>query len=102
MFDLLLTALAVLATYRVAGMVARERGPYNLFTDLRSWVYLTYRETSWQGEGIGCPLCVSVWAAIPFSLLLWVHLPVSAWLWPLGWLGVAGGAKLLFMWEPRR
>jgi hypothetical protein len=81
MLELLLTALAVTATWRVAAMVARERGPADAFVELRSWVHEQYGERSWQGEGISCPL--------------------NPWLWPLGWLGIAGAAALLFIWEPR-
>lgn len=101
MLELILTVLAVTATWRVAAMVARERGPGDAFVALRSAVHERYGERSWQGEGIGCPLCISFWAALPFGALLWVALPVPPWFWPVGWLGVAGAAALLFTWEPR-
>lgn len=101
MSDLIITALAIFATYRVAGMVARERGPRDIFVELRSWAHATYGERSWVGEGIGCPLCVSFWAALPAGVLLAVHLPLLPLAWPLVWLGVAGAAALIFIWEPK-
>lgn len=88
--------LAILATYRIAAMISRERGPADLFVAIRSWVHARYGERSWQGEGISCPLCVSFWAALPASLII----SPDRWLWPLWWLGIAGAVALLFMWEP--
>lgn len=101
MHDLILIALAVLATYRAAAMVAYERGPGDVFVTIRSWAHARYGPQSWQGEGIGCPRCISFWVALPAVALVWAHLPFSPWLWPLGWLGVAGAAALLTTWEAR-
>lgn len=91
------TILAVFAAYRIAAMVARERGPSDLFVTIRSWVHGRWGERSWQGEGINCPLCVSFWAALPLALVI----TPDPWLWPLWWLGIAGAAAALFVWEPR-
>lgn len=88
--------LAILATYRIAAMIARERGPYDVFVTVRSWVHMRYGEKSWQGEGISCPLCISFWTALPIALVI---VP-DPWLWPLWWLGIAGAAVVLFTWEP--
>jgi len=62
--------LAVLATYRVAHMVALEDGPWDVFTRLRTWAMLRTPGGTLE-RGLSCPLCISFWlafvAAIPLS-----------------------------------
>ena len=78
--------LAVLATYRIAHMIAREDGPFDMFMALREGV----GQESWFGRGLHCVLCISFWLALPAA---WIAgLPIV-----IGWLGVAGGVMVLFM-----
>lgn len=80
------TVLAVLAVWRVAHLLARERGPWDLVSRLH--VALAGRAL---GGLLACPHCVALWLAL---------LP-AAWLapgWPHGvllWLGIAGGASVI-------
>jgi Protein of unknown function (DUF1360) len=80
------TVLAVLAVWRVAHLLARERGPWDLVSRLHA--ALAGRPL---GALLACPHCVAVWLAV---------LP-AAWLapgWPHGvllWLAIAGGASLI-------
>lgn len=80
------TVLAVLAVWRVAHLLARERGPWDLVSRLHA--ALAGRPL---GELLACPHCLAVWLAL---------LP-AAWLapgWPHGvllWLAIAGGASVI-------
>lgn len=58
-----------LAAYRLAYMVNRERGPFDLAERLRSAVYHRYGGDSWQFEGVTCVLCVSFWSALLVQFL---------------------------------
>lgn len=78
--------LATLATYRVAHMLAREDGPFDVFALIRSKV----SQDHWYGRGLACVLCLSFWIALPAALI--AGLP-----WFTGWLGVAGAVMVLFM-----
>ena len=69
-----------LATYRVAWMVAREEGPFGVFTWLRGKI--DPHQRTWVGRGLSCAGCVSFWLAMVATLLL----RGSA----LDWLGMAG------------
>ena len=76
-------ALAVLATYRIAHMLTREDGPFDVFSQMREVV----GQDTWVGRGLHCVLCVSFWLSLPAAWL--ADLPIV-----LGWLGVAGGVMV--------
>lgn len=63
--------VGVLATYRIARMLAMEDGPFDLFSTLREKV----GQRTWIGRGLHCTLCISFWAAWLVVLLL----PLSSW-----------------------
>jgi hypothetical protein len=88
-------ALALLATYRVAQMVAIDDGPLCLFARLRAWAGAHGSDLVRENLGalVHCPYCVGVWAAALCALLV---------LWPTGVgdlalmiLGIAGGQAFL-------
>lgn len=86
---------AMLATYRVATDIATENGPGNLFAHIRRLLL------PWLGDGVACPVCVSFWLALPASVAAVLAEPaLDPLLWPLWWLAVAGGARLLWKVEP--
>lgn len=73
--------LASLATYRIAHLIATERGPFNVFHVLRTGVYMRwpdkviftqpdFKELSWQFDGITCIDCLSFWLAWAAALTL--------------------------------
>lgn len=62
-------AISALAAYRLAYLVNKERGPFDLAERARSAVYHTYGADSWQFEGITCVLCVSFWSALVVQFL---------------------------------
>lgn len=76
----------VLAAYRLAYLVANERGPFYLAQRLRTAVYGRYGSRSWQWEGITCPLCISFWLA--FALRFAPR-------WVLDSVGAAGGVLII-------
>jgi len=63
--------VGVLATYRVARMIALEDGPFDIFSTLRERV----SQKTWVGRGLHCVLCISVWLAFLSALLL----PLTSW-----------------------
>lgn len=62
--------IAALATYRVATAIAHEDGPWRVFARLRANALARWPE--WVEEGLHCPRCVSIWAAL-------VIVPAMAW-----------------------
>jgi hypothetical protein len=78
--------IAVLATWRVARLIAHEDGPFDIIVRLRGRA----------GEGVlgklmDCPYCLSLWIAAPFALLLG-HTVLG---WFVAWLAISGGASLI-------
>ena len=94
MSDWLTLLLLTMGVYRAAHMAVYEDGPFEMFTELRSWAVSRFGNQSWVVKGLNCPLCTSFWLSAigAFSLLLLG--------WPVGlflhlWFGVAGAALLL-------
>lgn len=91
-FDIL---LAILATYRLALMLATEEGAFSIFEWIRS--HIDFQQTSWVGRGLNCPLCVGFWLALVFAALI-----TSSWqMFLLTWFAIAGGQVLLQKWTER-
>ena len=80
--------LAVLATWRVAHLVAREDGPGEVLVLLRR------RASAGFGRMLDCIYCLSLWIAAPAAL--WITRD------PLDWfvttLAISGAACLLERW----
>jgi hypothetical protein len=58
-------AIAALATWRLAFLLAREPGPWGVFTRFRSAV-----GAGLLAELLTCVKCMGVWVAIPFALFV--------------------------------
>lgn len=93
-------ALAILAVYRLTAAIVREDGPLNVFLKLRGAV--DPDQKTWLGKGLNCVFCVSFWLALVAAIGLSLLNYADVWAWPLTWLGIAGGAALLFRWEHKR
>jgi hypothetical protein len=78
--------VSVLATWRVAHLIAHEDGPFDVIVRLRRRA-----GPSVVGRLMDCPYCLSLWIALPFAFVLG-RTPLA---WGLGWLAVSGGASLL-------
>jgi hypothetical protein len=78
--------IAVLATWRVAHLVAREDGPFDIIVQLRRRA-----GSSVIGQLMDCPYCLSLWVAVPFAFMLGGTLLT----WCAAWLAISGGASLL-------
>jgi hypothetical protein len=88
--------VAVLATWRVAHLVAREDGPFDVIVRTRSRA-----GDGGIGRLMDCPHCLGLWIAMPMAAGL-ARTPGQ---WVLLWLGIAGGASLAQRWldsEARR
>ena len=99
----LLTTAAILAVYRVAMMVTREEGPFDVFDRLRAAANRlpdnaegNRRRPHWIARGLACPLCVSFWLSLLAAFLVTQVAGID----PLAtfglWLPVAGGVLFLF------
>ncbi len=78
--------LAVLATWRVNHLVAREDGPFDIVTRCR-----IAAGTGRLGRLMDCPYCLSLWVSVPFAAWL-----ASDWGHGLAlWLAISGGACLV-------
>ena len=83
-------AVAVLATWRISHLIAREDGPFDVVLRARARA-----GSSVLGRLMDCPYCVSIWAALP--LAGWLIRPSArpaADVLPV-WLAVSAGACLL-------
>jgi Protein of unknown function (DUF1360) len=78
--------VAVLATWRVAHLVAREDGPFDVIVRLR-----LRAGAGVVGRLMDCPYCVGLWIAVPFAFLL-ARTPLA---WCAACLAISGGAALL-------
>ena len=73
--------LLILATWRLAYLIAKEDGPYHLLTRFRARFDL--------GGLTDCMYCLSLWVGAGLVGLLWVW-PPGVWL-----LAASGGAMLM-------
>lgn len=78
--------VAVLATWRLARLIAREDGPFDLVVKLRAKA-----GGGFAGQLMDCPYCLSLWIALPFA----APLADSAAAWVAAWLAISGGASFL-------
>lgn len=78
--------LALLATWRVTQLLARESGPWNVLGRLRGGAGKVLRR-----ELLSCFNCLSIWVALPFTLVVSHSLGTFL----VSWLALSGGAVLL-------
>ena len=78
--------LAVLATWRVTHLLAREDGPGDVLVRLRKWL-----GNGFAGKLMDCFYCLSFWVAAPLALVVNTK-PLEL---LLVWLALSGGACLL-------
>jgi len=80
--------IAALATWRLAFLLARERGPWDVFGRMRRGA------SGVAGELLKCVKCVGLWVAVPFAFFVrgdWWELVVI-------WLALAGVTALIDEW----
>jgi Protein of unknown function (DUF1360) len=78
--------LAVLATWRVTHLLAKEDGPGNVIYRFRLWL-----GQSFAGNLMDCFKCMSLWVAAPAALFVSVRITESF----VSWLAISGAACLL-------
>ena len=79
--------LCLLAVWRLAHLLSREDGPFDLVLRFRKLL-----GQGFFGSLLDCFHCVSLWISVPFAFLLcdeWIGGIVT-------WLALSGGAGLLF------
>lgn len=83
LFDFLLAALVV---WRLAHLLTRENGPFDLVARMRARAGHTV-----PGRALQCFYCTSLWVAAPLALYVTTSLPRV----PVVWLALSGAACLL-------
>jgi hypothetical protein len=78
--------LAVLATWRVTHLLAKEDGPGDIIYRFRLWLGQTI-----AGKLMDCFNCMSLWVAVPAALF--VSTRITEYL--VSWLAISGAACLL-------
>jgi hypothetical protein len=96
--DVAVVALAALAVYRLSRMISDEEGPFAVFTKLRGLA----KPDTWIGRGLECILCVSVWIALPVTVLITVLGYADEWIWPLTWLALSAVTVIIRKWEQKK
>lgn len=89
--------LGILATYRVAGMVATEAGPGRIFERLRR-----APSNKTVREGLACPLCESVWWAAGVATFYGWLGTIQWGEWPVWWLALSGGSVVVWRQWPKK
>lgn len=62
--------LCWLITVAFAFSFAITPGPFAAFERVRDKVIMRFGETSWQAEGVKCPICLSFYIAVPVTLFI--------------------------------
>jgi len=75
-----------LITFGLSFSFAVTEGPGAAFSRVRRFVQNKWGMTSWQGQGIECPICCSFYAGILTAYLLGVGF--SGWLCAVGFVNV--------------
>jgi hypothetical protein len=78
--------VAVFATWRLARLVAREDGPFEIIVKLR-----VRAADGFVGQLMDCPYCLSLWLAAPFAFAL----ADTVMAWVAAWLAISGGASFI-------
>ena len=84
--------LCTLAVWRVTHLLAREDGPFDI-------VFRTRRAVGqgFFGNLLDCFLCLSLWIAVPFALLIGAGWPDRI----VAWLALSGAASIVFLMTDR-
>ena len=85
--------ICTLAVWRLTHLLSQEDGPFDIVIKFRKLF-----GQSFFGNLLDCFYCLSLWIAIPFAILL-----ANDWL-PgiIIWLGLSGGACLLFKFSDKK
>ncbi len=81
--------LSILAVYRVSYFIAKEDGPFDLFSEVRGKI----GQEGWIGRGLHCVLCISFWLSVLPALWLFWGRPIDI---IAGWFGIAGSILVLY------
>ena len=86
MDTMLRLVVAALATWRLAFLLARESGPWQVFARLRN-----KQSGGFLGELLSCVKCIGFWIAPPFALFV-----TTSWVeWLVTWIALAGVTALI-------
>lgn len=85
--------LAVLACYRLTGMIVYDDGPAGIFARLREWAGVydlgeNLQPRTGMGRFFECPHCMGVWVALVVTVGVFWERPLYE--LPLFWLAIAG------------
>ncbi len=81
--------LSILAVYRASYFIAKEDGPFDMFSKMRGKI----GQEGWVGRGLNCVLCISFWLSLIPALWLFWGRPIDI---IAGWFGISGAALVLY------
>lgn len=84
----------MLAVWRATYMLQNDTGPWGVFSRLQAWYWSEPHMVGGIKDGLRCFYCLSVWVALPFSLMLLPYM-ATPWEVPVYVLGLAGGAVII-------
>jgi hypothetical protein len=90
---LLIFFIDIMAVYRVSFMLAREDGPFDVFSKCRDHI----GQKTWIGRGLHCVPCISFWISIASVISMCICDPfgIGVYAWLLFAFGVSGGVLVL-------
>lgn len=91
--------LCTFGVWRLSRMIVKEDGPFYIFQRFRIFMGIVDEEdeppysTTWYGTFFTCPLCVSVWISVPFTIVYQGGF--------LEFIAMTGLASILMKWTER-
>lgn len=92
--------IGTLAVWRASLLITEDEGPFGVFLALRE--RFDPHQKTWVGRGLACVWCVSWWAGLVTAIWLWYFAEVPAFMVPIWWFGLSGGAIALQNMATRR
>lgn len=93
---IIILILAILATYRLAQLIAFDDGPFDLIARFREFLGRNAYRGLWVktlADMINCPFCLGIWISLFITLSIRQYSSFLEFF--LQWIGIAGGQAFL-------
>lgn len=97
-FLVFLFIVGSLAVFRATELWVIDRGPFRVFERIRD----SACNVPVVCEILTCYFCMSSWGALLYTFWIWIFVPMPAWLFPIWWFSIWGGAVLIYRVIPAR
>lgn len=92
MSDFFLLIISSLAVFRLSELVAYDKGPFAIFKRIRNF----FPHGSQIDQMLECIYCNGIWWSLILVIFYVVVGLIKVWFLPLWWLGIAGGAIVVY------